>query len=115
MENKTIKLRFRETDRDIFEAIRDGRKTIETRAATGRYQNIKKGGWVMLVCGKDQFEKQVVGAQIFKTIDALLKKYKVKEINPKLGTKEELKEMYYSFSNYREKIKQCGLIAIELK
>ncbi len=115
MDKKAFRLRFREVNRDIFEAIRGGRKTVETRAATVRYQKIKKGDRVILVCGKDIFEKRVVDVQIFKSIDALLKKYKVKQINPDIETEEELRKMFYSFPGYREKIKKHGLIAFEIR
>jgi ASC-1-like (ASCH) protein len=115
MDKKTFRLRFREVNRDIFEAIQGNRKTIETRAATVRYREIKKGDRVILVCGKDVFEKSVADAQIFKSIDDLFKKYKVKQINPNVETEEEMRKLYYSFSGYREKIKTHGIIAIELK
>lgn len=114
MDKKAFRLRFREVNRDIFDAIRSGRKRIETRAATVRYQKIKKGDRVILVCGKDLFEKHVEDVQIFKSIDSLLKKYKVWEINPNVKTEEELRKLYYSFPGYREKIQKHGLIAIEL-
>ncbi len=92
MDKKAFRLRFREVNRDIFEAIRRGQKTIETRAATVRYQKIKRGDRVILVCGKDLFEKQVADVQIFKSIDALLKKYKVRQITANTLTEEELKK-----------------------
>ena len=112
--NKTLRLRFREVNRDIFDAIRDGRKKVETRAATVRYQKAKKGDHVILVCGKDIFEKHIADVHIFKSIDDILKKYKVQEINPNVETEEELRKLYYSFPGYREKIKKHGLVAIEL-
>lgn len=115
MENRTLKLRFRKVNRGIFDAIRDGRKTIETRAATVRYQKARKGNRVIFVCGKDIFEKRIADAHIFKSVDELLKKYKVKQINPNIETEEELKKMYHSFPGYREKIKKHGLLAIELE
>ncbi len=115
MDKKAFRLRFREVNRDIFEAIRRGQKTIETRAATVRYQKIKRGDRVILVCGKDLFEKQVADVQIFKSIDALLKKYKVWQINSSIKTEEELKKLYYSFPGYKEKIQKYGLVAIELR
>lgn len=115
MDRKTLRLRFREINRGIFDAIRDGRKKVETRAATVRYQKTEKGDRVMLVCGKDVFEKKVVDVQIFKSIDTLLKKYKVRQINPNVKTEEELRKLYYSFPGYREKIKRYGLVAIELR
>jgi len=115
MEYKKIKLRFREADRDIFEAIKDSRKTVETRAATERYYKIKVGDILVLSCGKNKFKKKIFKVRIFKTISGLLKRYKVRQINPYLKTLKELEEMYYRFPGYKEKIKKSGLIAMELK
>ncbi|MCP6719656.1 MAG: hypothetical protein KJI71_05580 [Patescibacteria group bacterium] len=115
MGKKNTQLRFRAIDRDIFEAVREGRKKVETRAATTRFVNIEPGDTVKLVCGNDSFEKQVKRVEIFKTIDELLQRYKFKEINPLVSSEKELKEMYYSFSNYQEKIRKYGLIALELE
>lgn len=115
MERKTLKLRFRKVNRDIFDAIWDGRKIVETRAATERYRKIKKGDCVVLVCGKDKFEKQVTASCIFKNVAALLKKYKIGQINPNMKTEDELRKLWYSFPGYKEKISKHGLIAMELK
>ena len=115
MTNKNYTLIFREADRSIFEAIKDGRKKVETRAATTKYQSIKRGEALIFICGKSSFQKKVSRAEIFKTIDDLLKKYKVSDIHPDLKFKEELEKLYFSFSGYREKIKKYGLIALELK
>jgi len=69
----------------------------------------------MLVCGKDAFTKTVKRAEVFSSIGALLKKYKVKDINPACATERELRDMYYSFPDYKEKIEKHGLIALELE
>lgn len=114
MKTREIKLGFREENRDIFEAIRDSRKKVETRAATKRYQKIESGDLIKFICGKDYFEKKVKKVRLFKNIPKLLKKFKPDQINPKCKTKEELTKMYYSFPNYKEKIKKYGLIAFEL-
>lgn len=108
------KLNFSEINRDIFEAVRDGRKKIETRAATPKFVGIKTGDNIELICGKDSFVKQVKKAEIFKTIPQMLNKYKVEEINPQVKLIKELEEMYLSFPDYEEKIKKYGLIAFEL-
>lgn len=115
MENKTHYLKFRAVNRDTFEAIKNGAKKIETRAATKRFKDIKAGDKVKLICGKDKFEKEVKKSQMYKTITAILRKYKPSEINPKCSTSKELREMYYSFPDYRKKIRKFGLIALELK
>lgn len=111
---RKIILRIRTVNRDIFEAIRDGRKRVETRAATERYANIKAGDKLILVCGKNRLEKQVKRAAIFKTVSALLSKYKIVDVNPYAKSAKELREIYYSFPGYKEKIKKFGLVALEL-
>jgi len=114
MKNKIHTLRFRAVNRDIFEAIKKGKKKIETRAATKKYRNIKTGDRVRLVCGDNKFEKKIGEVKIFRTIAAMLRKYKVKEITPNLNSEKELRELYSGFPGYREKIKKFGLITIEL-
>ena len=112
---KKYTLRFRAVNKDIFLDIKSGKKTVETRAATERYRNIKDGDLIVLVCGKERFEKIVKKAKIFKTIKALVGAYPIKKIMPNISTEKELQEAYYSYPDYKEKIKNFGLIALELK
>jgi ASC-1-like (ASCH) protein len=107
-------LRFRKINKYIFDSIRDGKKKIETRAASPKFLNIKKGDTINFVCGKEKFTKKVKKAQKFKSVEDLHKVYKPIEVNPKIKTVEESEKMYYSFPGYREKIKKYGLIALEL-
>ncbi len=107
-------LRFRKTNRDIFEAIRNGNKNIETRAGSPKYLNVKAGDTLVFVCGKERFDKKVKKIRKFKSVGALHKVYKPQEINPKAKTVAESEAIYYSFPGYREKIKKYGLIALEL-
>ena len=113
--SKKILLRFRVVDRDIFEAIRRGQKKVETRAITIRYQGIQVGDEVTLVCGNKKIKRLVYKTEMFKSIDALLKKHKPQSINPKIKTSQEAREMWYSFPGYKDKIKKHGLVAIHLK
>jgi len=117
MENKvkTITLRFGAANKGIFDAIKNGAKKVETRAATIKFRNIKAGDSVVLSCGSQKFEKRVRSACIFKTVRAMLRKYKPKEINPATSTESELMDMYYGFPGYRDKIKRFGLITLELE
>lgn len=108
-------LRFRTVNRNTFNAIKSGRKKIETRAATKRYKNIKKGDTLKFMCGSNSFIKRIKKATFFKTVGGLLKKYKPVDINPKVDTEEKLRKMYYGFPSYREKIRKYGLVAFELK
>lgn len=107
-------MRFRAVNKDTFEAIKSGRKKVETRAATKRYADIKVGDIIIFICGKNSFQRKVKKVQIFETITAMLRKYKMKDINPFAKTEKEFRETYYSYSGYREKIKKHGLVAMEL-
>lgn len=115
MGNKKIILRFRWINRDIFLEIKKGRKKIETRAASTMNRSIKIGDKLVLVCGKEKIERNAKRVKIFKTIPALLKKYKPQQIHPGARSEKEITKIYYSFPEYREKIKKYGLIAIELE
>lgn len=107
--------RISEKNKNIFEALKSGAKKVETRAATSRYKNLQKGDLVSFLCAGKRIEKEIANVTYVASIDALLKKYKVKEINPEYTTKKELMDMYYSFPGYEEKIKEFGIVAFEFK
>ena len=115
MASKPYTIRFRAVNRDIFLAIKSGKKKIETRAATERYRDIKAGDVLVLVCAKQKIKKQVKKVEHFKSLGAILKRYSPVTINPKTHTVKEAREMWYSFPGYKEKIRKFGLIAITLK
>ncbi len=115
MASKSFTLRIREADKDIFEAIKKRKKKIETRAATPKYRAMKAGDELVFVCGGKKLTKRVRVTRIFKTTSSLLKKYKVKDINPAFKTKKELEKMWSGFPGYAEKIKKHCLIAVELE
>ncbi|MCL4403801.1 hypothetical protein M1432_00385 [Patescibacteria group bacterium] len=108
-------LRFRAINKDIWLAIKAGRKKIETRAATVKYENIQAGDKIEFVCGKGRFSKTAKRVVVYKSIAAIVRAYGFKAINPKVDSAKELRELYYTFPGYRDKIKKKGLIAIELK
>src|SRR3989344_5210299 len=97
MINRIITLRFLAVNRDIFEAIRDSKKKVETRAATARYQDIKAGDILRFVCGKDSFEKKAKKVKIFRSIPLLLREYRADKINPFVKSAIELQKMYFSY------------------
>jgi ASC-1-like (ASCH) protein len=114
MENKKYTLRFRTVDKKNFDMITNHKKTIETRAASVRYNHIKAGDILVIVCGKEKIQKKVKKATIFKSITAMLKKYKLQNILPGATSVKELEADYYSYPGYREKIKKFGIIALEI-
>lgn len=108
-------LRFRAINKDTFLNIKSGRKTIETRAASEKYRDIKAGDVLVLSCGKEKFEKTVKRSKIYKTIGSLAKAHPLKKIMPEISSEKELRDAYYSYPNYKEKINKFGLIALELQ
>lgn len=108
-------LRIRQVDKFVFDSIKDGRKTIETRAAIDRYREIKKGDVLVFVCGEEKLEKEIKKVAYFKSIDEMLKAVDFKKIMPFVDSIEKMKQVYYSFPGYREKIKKLGLMVFFLK
>ena len=88
---------------------------METRAAAPKYRKIKVGDILVFTCGADRLEKQVAAVQHCATIKDLLAKIDLKEIMPGVSLAAEAKKIWYSFPNYREKIKKYGLVAWWLK
>lgn len=110
-----MRLVFNKKDKYIFDAIRDGSKRVETRAATAKYKNILIGEKIVFSCDGKAFEKVVAKVTRFKSVDEMLKVYTPSDISTKDRTKEELKAKIYSFPGYEEKIKEFGIVAIEFK
>lgn len=110
-----MRLVFAKENKDIFEAVRNGVKKVETRAATKKYLRIQKGDIVDFSCEGVTFSKEVIEVKVFSSVKELLKVYAPKDINPKLSTENEVTEMYASFPGYLEKIKEFGLVALLLK
>lgn len=107
-------LRIRSKDKQIFDDIKKRIKTVETRAATKKFKNIQKGDKIIFICGKNKFQMTAKKVMYFKSVDSMIKSINFKKILPRVKNADELKKIYYSFSGYREKIKQSGIVAINL-
>lgn len=105
-------LRIRAVDRATFDDIRDGRKKVETRAATVKYRGIAPGDVVIFVCEKDRFERVVATAEHFASVDDMLKSFSIADINPRAPDRDDLLRMYHGFPGYEEKIREHGLLAL---
>ncbi len=113
--SKKITLRFRAINKEFFQAIKTGRKKIETRAATIKYKNIKSGDLVEFVSGKQRFSRTVKSSKIFKNIGSMTKVHKLTDIMPNAKSTKDLEKSYNSFPGYREKLKKFGIIALKFK
>ncbi|MCR4274920.1 MAG: hypothetical protein NUW02_02625 [Candidatus Campbellbacteria bacterium] len=107
-------LRLRQTDTGIFEEVRSGLKSIETRAGTPRHQNIKVGDELIFVCGKNRFSKKVTKIYHWPSVDGMVKEIPFKKVMPSISSIEEMKKIYNSYPNYTEKIKEFGLLGFVL-
>lgn len=105
----------REVDRRVFDALKSGEKKVETRAGTSRYKKIQAGDEAVFRCGNDEVKKKIIAVTHFSDVTSLLKKYKPSDIIPWMHTEQEVRELYDSFSGYREKIAEHGIIAMELQ
>lgn len=112
---QTLKLIFREVDRDSFERIKCGEKTIETRAGLPEYNSITSGDQLNISCGVDIITKAVAEAWHFNSVEELMDKIDISEIMEAGTTKEEAIAKWNSFPGYPERIKEFGIIAWKLK
>lgn len=111
---KKIILRFRTVDKNSFKEIKDGLKTVETRAATKRYKDIKKGDLLVITCGKNRVVRKVKRVYRFKSIESMIRAIPFKKIMPSVHSITEMCKVYYSYPGYKEKIRYFGLIALEI-
>lgn len=112
---KTHSLLIREVDRKVFEAIKDGSKTIETRAATEKHKVVEVGDVLCFVCGENRLEKKVKSVNLFDSVEELTEKFDFKKIVPFSNSAEEVKEIIFGFPGNEEKVNKFGLIAFGLE
>jgi len=111
---KTYTLRVAAKDSDIFNALRRGDKKVETRAVSKRYAHMQAGDTLVFVCGNRRLQKKAKRVRTVRSVGALLRAYPLKKIHPGLKTAAQLRSMYDSFPGYAQKIKESGLIVVEL-
>ena len=111
---KAYVLRFRAADREAFEQLRDGIKSVETRAATKRYRQIQPGDELVITCAGETLRKTVISAKAYRSIDEMFQEIAIKRVFPRLSTAEEARRVYYGYAGYKEKIAECGILAMEV-
>ncbi|MBW3538100.1 hypothetical protein KY386_01245 [Candidatus Parcubacteria bacterium] len=109
---KKVVVRFRAADRPVFDAIKNGDKTVETRAATPRYRGVQVSDVLVMLCGADRLEKRVTSVHHFKDVSALLDEVDWRKIAPEVGSREAMLASYERW--YGGKIDQLGLVAFGL-
>lgn len=112
-------IRFRR--RDIFELLKSGLKTVETRALNpdepDRYFGQIKPGDLLLCEFVDTGEvicKIVTDVRVYKDFKQYLKQEDLKKIFGKDTSVAEAEKIHFSFPGYEEKLTRYGIVAIEL-
>ena len=113
--SKSHTLPFAKENLNTWELIKSGKKSLETRAGGPKYIDIKAGDTIVFSCLGKKFSKKVIKVINFKTVSAMLKKYKPNEINPTITTAKELQSSYDSFPGYKERLKEFGILAFVLE
>jgi ASC-1-like (ASCH) protein len=115
-----ITLNFREYP--IFELIKDGVKTVETRALNPdepeRYfGNIKVGDKVNLLSKNtgEMLVKEIIDVRLYQNYEDFLDAEDFTKIYGKKLTKDEVRKTQYGHAGYQERLTKYGIIALEIK
>src|SRR5688500_9177803 len=111
---KNYRLVFRENDRDKFDDIENGHKSIETRAATIKYKPIEAGDSLTFVCGHVEITRLVTKVEHYNSLEEMFTHLPLGQILPSARTADDAKKVYYSFPGYKEKIDTSGILAFHL-
>lgn len=111
---KNYTLRFRAVDKADFENVRSGRKSIETRAATVKYQPIEIGDVLVFSCAGEKFSKTITKKYHWPSIDAMVGEIDYKKVMPEADSIDDMKKVYATYPGYEEKIRASGLLGFEL-
>lgn len=121
-----LKFASYETPNDIFNAVKYGRKTIETRPrnkeSSRGYSNIKVGDTLILRSNEtgEEIEKTVTFVHNYDSVDEMAENESVEKIFPGVKTKKELVDVFGTFKKkwgrrYAEKLEKFGIVAIGFK
>ncbi|MCL5093798.1 MAG: hypothetical protein M1355_01565 [Patescibacteria group bacterium] len=115
--NLILKVADHKEKEDIFNLLRDGLKTIDTRPYSTKFNGLKVGDEIIFkhIKSGGEIVKSVKRIAIFKTIDEMAKKENIEKIIPSAKTKEDLLKVYRGFRGFIEGVEKSGIIAIELE
>ncbi|HMB65998.1 MAG TPA: class I tRNA ligase family protein, partial [Patescibacteria group bacterium] len=110
--------------KDIFQAIKKGEKTVETRALNPEekdryFGDIKEGEEAFLNLKQedhilDSLRTKIKRVKIYNSIEELTAEENIQEIMPEAKTEKDLIELYNNIPGYKDKIEANGLVALEL-
>lgn len=115
---KSWVLRIRKTDRVIFDRIKNGEKTIETRPmnpleSSKYYGKMEAGDKLVILCDGQRLEKTVKATRIYVDFEKYLDTEDLENILGEGTTKEDARKVHYSFG--KERLNDYGIIAIDME
>lgn len=108
---KNIVLRLTVQKR-FFDLIVSGKKTVEGRLAKPKYCKIQLGDVLELGDGERVLLRHVAKVEKHADFRTMLTKIGHRKLIPDVSTVDEALDVYYSFSEYKEKEKEQGVVAI---
>lgn len=108
-------LRIRTADRQVFDDLQSGRKTIETRAATPKYQKLVAGDTLTFVCREERLVMTVKETLHWKSVESMARAIGWQKVMPHASSLKEVKETYASYPGYTEKIREHGIAGFRLR
>ena len=102
--------RIRKADKGILEDLKSGRKSIETRAATRKFQSLAAGDTLTFVCGDERVTLRVRKVYRWKSVDAMARAISYKNVMPRAASLREVKAAYASWPRNEENIRKHGLL-----
>lgn len=111
---------------DIFEAVKSGRKTIETRLnnkeSKRNYSQVKPGDVLVLlsVGTREKIEKKVNYVHVYKSVAEMAENEPVDKIIPGCQSGAELVAIFEQLKkkwgrNYAQKLEKYGIVAIGME
>lgn len=105
--------------KEYFDAIKSGRKTVEGRVNSPKYKNLICGAKIGFVCNKTE-EKIICiieALNVYSSFSQMLKAEGVSNMLPSLGQEELNKavSIYEGFPGYKEEANVFGALAIKIK
>lgn len=117
---RTWHLPIRGVDKRVFLALKNGKKTTETRAlndpkSSRYYGAIRAGDILLFACGRSRLKRRVRRVRTYRTIAALIRREPFRNIMPWAKTREDLARSYDAYPDYPRRIRRYGLIALYLR
>lgn len=104
-------------DEDIFEVVRDKKKTVEVRVNDEKRRKLKIGDTITFLKRPDDIEKidaNIENLKYYKDFNELVKDYSIEELYINGYTKEEFVNLLKRFYS-DEEINKYGVVAIRFK